>query len=212
MRKLDWDRVNREGRMWRQGTERLEPELATPVTERRFAAAPPPKQRALNPVRERAAQEPQKIARLIRRRRVAEPTDQKDRPGLQSCPLCRVSVKAARYERHVSERCSKRQAKAEEPLAIRQKHYSVYVVLLEGVGGRPGASYYVGLTGLDPDKRFENHKRGHKSSRHIEKYGVRLVPELYSHLNPGSFEEGQLREQELAESLRQRGHRVYGGH
>jgi predicted GIY-YIG superfamily endonuclease len=198
--------------MWRQGTERLEPELATPVTERWFTTASQPKQRALNPVHERTELEPKKIARLVRRRRVPEPTPRKDRPALQSCPLCGVSVTAARYKRHVNERCSKRQAKAEEPLAIRHKHHSVYVVLLEGVGGRPGSSYYVGLTRLDPKKRFKNHKRGYESSRHVEKYGVRLVPELYSHLNLVSFEEGKLREQELAESLRQRGHRVYGGY
>jgi hypothetical protein len=42
----------------------------------------------------------------------------------------------------------------------------------------------VGLTGLSPEEPFENHLTGWKSSRLVEEYGVRLLPELYEHLNP----------------------------
>jgi hypothetical protein len=43
---------------------------------------------------------------------------------------------------------------------------------------------YVGMTGLPVDHRFENHKNGYKAARVVKKYGVRLLPDLYEHLNP----------------------------
>jgi hypothetical protein len=39
-------------------------------------------------------------------------------------------------------------------------------------------------------ERFENHKNGYKSAWVVKKYGVRLMPELYGHLNPMPFESG----------------------
>jgi hypothetical protein len=47
---------------------------------------------------------------------------------------------------------------------------------------------YVGMTGLPVDHRFENHKYGCKSAWVVRKYGMRLMPELYEHLNPMPFE------------------------
>src|SRR5438874_11076433 len=47
---------------------------------------------------------------------------------------------------------------------------------------------YVGMTGLPVDQRFENHKNGYKSAWVVKKYGLRLMPELYEHLNPMPFE------------------------
>jgi hypothetical protein len=45
--------------------------------------------------------------------------------------------------------------------------------------------YYVGQTGQSPEERFADHKRGgFTASRCVEKYGVRLLPELYGRLNP----------------------------
>ena len=43
---------------------------------------------------------------------------------------------------------------------------------------------YVGMTGLDPDLRFDQHKAGIKANKYAQAYGIRLIPELYEHLNP----------------------------
>jgi hypothetical protein len=61
----------------------------------------------------------------------------------------------------------------------------------------------VGMTGLPVDDRFENHKYGYKSV--VRKYGARLMPELYEHLNPMPFEAAVQMELELAEELRAAG-------
>jgi len=71
---------------------------------------------------------------------------------------------------------------------------------------------YVGMTGLPVDHRFENHKNGHKAARLVRKYAVRLMPELYAHLNPMPYAKAQQMEVALAGSLRKRGFVVYGGH
>ena len=46
----------------------------------------------------------------------------------------------------------------------------------------------------------------------VKKFGVRLVPKLYAHLNPMSYDKAVRMEVMLAESLRKRGYVVYGGH
>ena len=43
---------------------------------------------------------------------------------------------------------------------------------------------YVGMTGLTPEERFANHKAGTKAAWIVKRYGLRLLPELYQHLNP----------------------------
>lgn len=70
---------------------------------------------------------------------------------------------------------------------------------------------YVGMTGLPVDHRFENHKNGYKSARVAKKYGVRLMPELFEHLNPMPFEAAAQMEKDLAEDLRTEGYTVTGG-
>lgn len=70
---------------------------------------------------------------------------------------------------------------------------------------------YVGMTGLPVDHRFENHKNGYKSARLVRKYGLRLLPELYEHLNPMPFEAAAQMEKDLAEDLRNGGYTVTGG-
>ena len=70
---------------------------------------------------------------------------------------------------------------------------------------------YVGMTGIPVDHRFENHKYGYKSAWLVRKYGVRLMPELYEHLNPMPFEAAVQMELELAEYLRAAGYTVTGG-
>jgi len=49
-------------------------------------------------------------------------------------------------------------------------------------------SVYVGLTGLTPEERFLNHKKGIKCSSIVKRYGIRLWPELFTHLNPMPYE------------------------
>ena len=91
-------------------------------------------------------------------------------------------------------------------------HHSVYVVYLRNPRGDGKAGYYVGLTGLSPEKRFQNHKQGIKSAGVVKRFGVRLVPRLYEHLNPMPYLKAKEMEVFLAESLRKRGYLVYGGH
>ena len=94
----------------------------------------------------------------------------------------------------------------------KRAHHSVYVVYLRNPSGDGKAGYYVGMTGLSPEERFANHKAGIKAARVVRKYGVRLVPLLYEHLNPMSFETAVRMEVQLADHLRARGFQVFGGH
>jgi hypothetical protein len=68
------------------------------------------------------------------------------------------------------------------------------------------------MTGLSPEQRFENHKRGIKAARVVRKFGERLVPKLYAHLNPMPYKKALEMEATLADSLRKRGYQVFGGH
>src|SRR5260221_719045 len=47
---------------------------------------------------------------------------------------------------------------------------------------------YVGMTGLDPDLRFDRHKAGIQSNRYVRDYGLRLLPELYEVFNPMPYD------------------------
>jgi predicted GIY-YIG superfamily endonuclease len=91
-------------------------------------------------------------------------------------------------------------------------HHNVYVVYLRNPKGDGRAGYYVGMTGLSPEERFENHKRGIKSASVVRRCGERLVPKLYAHLNPMPYERAVAMERELAEKLRADGYQVFGGH
>jgi len=103
-------------------------------------------------------------------------------------------------------------------------HHSVYVVLLSKGALKDSAilrlnpardrskpAVYVGMTGLPVDHRFENHKNGYKSARLVRKYGVRLLPELFEHLNPMPYEYAVQMEKDLADDLRAQGYAVCGG-
>jgi hypothetical protein len=94
----------------------------------------------------------------------------------------------------------------------RSGHHNVYVVYLRNPKGDGKAGYYVGMTGLSPEERFANHKRGVKAAGVVRRYGERLVPRLYAHLNPMPYAKAVAMEVALAESLRKRGFAVYGGH
>src|SRR3954471_21285025 len=103
-------------------------------------------------------------------------------------------------------------------------HHSVYVILLDPAVANHSSvvrlnplrnpsmpCVYVGMTGLPVEHRFENHKHGYKSAWTVEKYGIRLLPELYEHLNPMPFEAAAQMEQDLAADLRSLGYTVTGG-
>jgi len=91
-------------------------------------------------------------------------------------------------------------------------HHNVYVVYLRNAKGDGKAAYYVGMTGLSPEQRFENHKSGYKAAGIVTRCGERLVPRLYAHLNPMPYARAKDMEAMLADSLRKRGFVVYGGH
>lgn len=88
----------------------------------------------------------------------------------------------------------------------------MYVVYLRNPKGDGRAGYYVGMTGLTPEQRFQNHKSGIKAAGVVRRFGERLVPKLYAHLNPMPFEEAVAMEVRLADQLRARGFQVFGGH
>ena len=117
-------------------------------------------------------------------------------------------------------RRKRRRLRSAEP----EFHHNVYVVLLSKAAlkdrsilqgnperdpGKPAV--YVGMTGLPVDHRFENHKNGYKSARLVRKYGVRLLPEMYEHLNPMPYEHAAQMEKDLADDLRVQGYAVVGG-
>jgi hypothetical protein len=65
--------------------------------------------------------------------------------------------------------------------------------------------------GLILRDRFQNHKKGHKSAWVLEKYGLRLMAELYEYLNPMPFAAAAQMEKDLAKDLRAEGYTVTGG-
>jgi len=56
---------------------------------------------------------------------------------------------------------------------------------------------YVGMTGLDPDVRFDKHKAGIQSNRYVKQYGLRLLPDLYEGFNPMTYDEASKMEVEV---------------
>jgi predicted GIY-YIG superfamily endonuclease len=104
----------------------------------------------------------------------------------------------------------------------RRNHYHVYVielskdVLFEGRFRKANPGYrtgkpcvYVGMTGLDPDLRFDKHKAGIQANRYVEHYGLRLMPELYEIYGPMTYDEACALEVELAIDLRESGYGVW---
>jgi predicted GIY-YIG superfamily endonuclease len=103
-------------------------------------------------------------------------------------------------------------------------HHSVYVVelargvLYERKFQKANPNYnpekpcvYVGMTGLDPDVRFDKHKAGIQSNRYVREYGVRLLPALYQAYNPMPYDAARDMEVELAIYLREQGFGVWQG-
>lgn len=106
--------------------------------------------------------------------------------------------------------------------SVPRHHHHVYVVLLsrdvlfeprfrkcnpDHDPAKP--CVYVGMTGLDPDDRFDKHKAGIKSNRFVQRYGQRLLPELYECYNPMPYAAAREMEVELAIGLREEGYGVW---
>jgi predicted GIY-YIG superfamily endonuclease len=107
---------------------------------------------------------------------------------------------------------------------LKSHHHNVYVVelspevLKEARFRRANPDYdatkpcvYVGMSGLTPEERLKKHKQGIKSNRFVERYGVRLLPELYAYANPMPYEAARDMEVELAIGLREEGYGVWQG-
>jgi hypothetical protein len=101
-------------------------------------------------------------------------------------------------------------------------HHSVYVILLDREvlqhrrfrNANPDhnpvkACVYVGMTGKAPNERFIDHQRGYKSNTYVYKYGVRLLPRHFEHLNPMTYQEAAAEEKRLAKRLRREGYAVW---
>jgi len=104
---------------------------------------------------------------------------------------------------------------------MRAKHH-VYVVELSKdvlyetkfVKSNPGyvtgmPCVYVGMTGLDPDLRFDKHKAGIRANKYVTRYGLRLMTELFEHLNPMPYGDAQYMEVDLGIRLRVQGYGVW---
>jgi hypothetical protein len=112
--------------------------------------------------------------------------------------------------------------KPESKTKTKRKHYHVYVielskdVLLKARFMRSNPNYlpgklcvYVGMTGLDPDVRFDKHKAGIQANRYVQDFGLRLLPELNALYNPLTYDEAKSLEVELGIDLRQGGYGVW---
>ena len=108
------------------------------------------------------------------------------------------------------------------PRTPRSHHYHVYVIeLSDEVWNavrfrRANPDYqlrqpfvYVGMTGLDPDVRFDKHKAGIQSNTYVLKHGLRLLPRLYAMYNPMPYEGARDMEVELGIALRELGYGVW---
>ena len=104
----------------------------------------------------------------------------------------------------------------------RRHHHGVYVVelsrgvLYERKFQKANPYYnpdkpcvYVGMTGLDPDVRFDKHKAGIQANTFVQEFGLRLLPTLYERYNPMSYEDARSMEVELGIRLRANGYGVW---
>lgn len=107
-------------------------------------------------------------------------------------------------------RRARRAAEGEEG-EVSSLHHRVYVVRLAHPG-HPGVRdcYYVGMTGLTAQQRFENHKVGIKAAGVVRRYGTELAYEWFDEIPPMTFQDAALCEPALADELRDRGFVVFG--
>lgn len=109
-------------------------------------------------------------------------------------------------------------------MARRRPHYHVYVIQLSDEVwnsarfrkanpayqlGQPFV--YVGMTGIDPDVRFDKHKAGIQANSFVRDHGLMLLPALYEHHNPMPYDDARLMEVEMGIQLRAKGFGVWQG-
>ena len=105
---------------------------------------------------------------------------------------------------------------------MRRHHHHVYVielspdVIYEARFRKANPDYmrdkpcvYVGMTGLNPDLRFDKHKAGIQANRYVLEFGLRLLPQLYDIYNPMPYHAACEMEVELAIGLRELGYGVW---
>lgn len=127
----------------------------------------------------------------------------------------------------VAKKIAKKTAKnaaVKAPRTPKSHHYHVYVIELddrvwnsgkfrrcnpEHHMGKPFV--YVGMTGLDPDTRFDKHKAGIQANKFVTDFGVRLLPALYEKYNPMPYQAAKKMEIELAIALQAKGLGVWQG-
>ena len=110
------------------------------------------------------------------------------------------------------------------PRPSSRHHHNVYVVELDdrvwnhARFRRANPDYqlgkpfvYVGMTGLDPDLRFDRHKAGVQANRYVTEHGLRLLPHLYEVYNPMPYHAACEMEVELGIALREKGWGVWQG-
>ena len=97
--------------------------------------------------------------------------------------------------------------------AARPGRSSVYLVLLD-FADSPGDPHgvYVGATGGDPVRRFDQHMAGIRSAGSVRRRGLELLAGPVQHLQRISRADAARIEEQLAEALRAAGLRVRGGH
>ena len=108
--------------------------------------------------------------------------------------------------------------------AERELCYSVYVVLLdEHISTLPQMRrrnpkrnlskpyVYVGLTLERIDRRFDFRRATIKGEWRVQRFAVRLMPDLYKHLKPMTFDAAVQTARKLAEDLRAKGFGVANG-
>jgi predicted GIY-YIG superfamily endonuclease len=104
----------------------------------------------------------------------------------------------------------------------RKHHHHVYVIELDPAifniarfrNANPERdllkpAVYVGMTGLTPEERFAKHKAGIRANRYVQRFGLRLMPELYAYANPMPYQAARDMEVELAIALREQGYAVW---
>ena len=132
-----------------------------------------------------------------------------------------VAEKALSAAKKIAKNTAKK-AVVKAPRTPKSHHYHVYVIELddrvwnsakfrrcnpEYHMGQPFV--YVGMTGLDPDTRFDKHKASIQANKFVTDYGVRLLPVLYEKYNPMPYQAAKEMEVELAMALQARGYGVW---
>jgi predicted GIY-YIG superfamily endonuclease len=110
---------------------------------------------------------------------------------------------------------------AYSPQSWSRGHYCLYAVELDravlerrdfrerNAGGAASGCLYVGVTGLEPEQRFERHLQGTQSARHVKRYGRRLRLDLVEGFSRLPYRVAVAMEPKVAAWLRAQGFGVW---